>query len=106
MYGAKKALAALMVLSIIFIYFTPILYTISTKKEKLAIKESLAVGIKKFPHLVLPNLLIIFIFILLSLIKLVPSIMLPIYLLFYAWVQYYMTEVVLENSKIVKPQPR
>lgn len=102
LFGGKIGflITPIMVLLLLFLHFSFILYILFTENNKIKqILQSLKIGITKMHYFILPYIIIVIMFIIISqlnLLKLPFFIIGLVYLLFFSWVQNYTKEVILE----------
>ncbi len=88
-----------LLLIILFLHFSFILYTLSAENNKLQIKKSLKLGITEVHRFIIPYILIIVTFIIISQLNLLSInifIISLIYLLFFSWLQNYIKDITLK----------
>lgn len=84
------------ILTLLFLHFSFILYTLSAESNKLQIKKSLKLGITKLHYFIIPYILITITFIIISQLNLLNInifIISLVYLLFFSWLQNYTKEI-------------
>lgn len=95
----ENFIAPILILALLFLHFSLILYTLFAKNNKLGqIKQALKLGITKIHHFIMPYLIIIITFIILSQLNLLNInylIIAFVYLLFFSWLQNYTKEVII-----------